>query len=169
MRKNFILPVILLLAVANVFAKQADQSVIRKLAVNFYFERSRLSEGFPYNSIGIKNMAATNYNNRTVYYTISLNPRGWIIIAADDAVTPVLAYSFEDNMTSSSLPPQFISWMEKYQREIDNAVKMDLPAPAGIRADWEKYSNYDQNQPLDPQMLTGVAPLILHTWDQGFP
>ena len=29
MRKNFILPVILLLAVANVFAKQADQSVIR--------------------------------------------------------------------------------------------------------------------------------------------
>jgi len=169
MRKNYILAIILLLAVVTVFAKQADQSVIRKVAVNFYFERSRQSEGFPYNSIGIKKMVATNYNNRVVYYTISLNPRGWIIIAADDAVPPVLAYSFEDNMNSSSLPPQFISWMEKYQKQIENAMTRDLPASAGLRADWEKYSDYDQNQPLDPQMLTGVAPLIIHTWDQGFP
>ncbi len=169
MSKNFTLAIILLLAVVTGFSKQADQSVIRKVAVNFYFERSGLSDEFTYNSIVIKKMVPTSFNGRIVYYTISLNPRGWIIVAADDAVTPVLAYSFEDNMNSSSLPPQFISWMEKYQKQIDNAVTRNLPASAGISADWEKYSDYEPNKPLDPQMITGVAPLIIHTWDQGFP
>jgi len=169
MRKNITLAIILLTSVITGYAKQADQSLIRKVALNFYFEHSRLTEGFTYSSIGIRQMTPTNYNGRTVYYTIRLNPKGWIIVAADDAVTPVLAYSFEDNMNSSSLPPQYISWMEKYQKQINDAVTRNLPASAGISADWEKYSNYDQNQPLDPQMIAGVDPLIIHTWDQGYP
>lgn len=168
MKKNITLAVFLLSAVITGFAKQAEQSVIHKVAVSFYFEHARLTEGFTWNSVGIREITPTIYNGRTVYYTIAMNPRGWIVIAADDAVTPVLAYSFEDNL-GSSLPPQFISWMHKYQKEIDDALNRNLPPSAGITDKWVKYANYDQTQPLELQTASGIAPLILHNWDQGFP
>jgi len=169
MKKKITFAILLLSAVFTGFAKQADQSVIRKVAISFYAEHARLTGGFAFNSIGIKNMIPTNYAGRTVYYTINLSPRGWIVVAADDAVTPVLAYSFEDNMNSSSLPPQFISWMEKYRKQINDAMNRNLPASANIAAAWEKYTSNDLKQPMAPQGINGVAPLIIHTWDQGYP
>jgi len=169
MRKKITLVILLLSAVLLVSAKQADQSVIRKVALSFFYEHARLSEGFNSNLIGIKEMVPTLLNGRIVYYTMTMSPNGWIVVSADDAVTPVLAYSYEDNLNAATLPPQFLSWMEKYQKQIDDAVNRNLPASANISAAWANYVNYDQNQPRSPLRLTGVAPLIIHTWDQGYP
>lgn len=169
MGKKFILTILLLCAAITGFSKQADQSVISKVAVSFYYDNAKTVPGLTYNSISIKEMVPTVYNGRTVYYTITMKPGGWIVVAADDAVTPVLAYSFEDNLNTSPLPPQYISWMEKYQKQIDDVLTRNLKASDEDAAKWLKYSSFDQNQPTDSRPADGVAPLILHNWDQGYP
>ena len=169
MREKITITILLISAVVMGFAKQPEQSVIRKVALGFYLERSGLTEGLTYNSIAIREITPTMFNNRVVYYTLTINPRGWIVISADDVVAPVLAYSFEDNMNTASLPPQFISWMDKYKKQINDAISRDLPASEKIKSDWARYTNYTREQPLTPQLLTGVSPLIIHNWDQGFP
>lgn len=169
MKKSIFITFLLILAVVSGFAKQAGQSAIRKVAVSFYYEHARLTEGLSINSIGIKEMIPTSFNGRIVYYTIRLNPGGWIVVSADDAVTPVLAYSYEDNLDLVSLPPQYVSWMEKYRKQIDDVVSRNLQASEEISSKWAKYTNFDPNQAPDVLMTTGVAPLIIHNWDQGYP
>lgn len=169
MKKNLALIFILLFSIITVFAKPADQSTIRKVAVNFYYEHARLAQGLTMSSIAVKEIIPASYNGRIVYYTIRLNPGGWIVVSADDAVTPVLAYSFEDNLNAESLPPQYVSWMEKYGKQIDDVVIRNLPASDEISGKWAKYTNYDQNQSPDLLMTTGVSPLIIHNWNQSFP
>jgi len=169
MRKQITLTLILLAAAFAGFAKQAEQTVIRQVAVGFFYDHARLAENLSWNSVGIRKMTPTVLNGHTLYYTLTMNPRGWIVVAADDAITPVLAYSFEDNMNSASLPPQFIAWMGKYQKEINDAVSRNLPQSGNIAATWARYAKYDPNQPLAPETNSGVAPLIIHNWDQGFP
>ena len=166
MRKT-LFSILLLVATFTGFARQAGQPVIRKVAINFYYEYARLSAGLVYNSIGIKNISPVQFHGLTVYYTVNMAPRGWIAVAADDAVVPVLAYSFDDNLDSTTLPPQFVSWMEKYSKQIEKIVNNNLPATPEISSKWARYGSFDPNQPLNPQ--SGVAPLIIHTWDQGYP
>jgi hypothetical protein len=167
MRKTFTLTLLLLAATFTGFTKQTDEPAIRKVAVNFYYECAGTYAGLTYSSIGIKNITPIQYHGRIVYYTVHLAPSGWIVVSADDAVTPVLAYSFDDNLDTSSLPPQFVSWMEKYSKQIEKVLTNNLPATPEISSKWAKYSSFDPNQPLNPQ--SGVAPLIIHMWDQGYP
>ncbi len=169
MRKQITLTIILLATAFTGFAKQVDQTVIRQVAVGFFYDHARLTESFSWNSVGIKEMVPTVINGHTLYFTLTMNPKGWIVVSADDAVTPILAYAFEDNMSAASLPPQFISWMGKYQKEIDDAMSRNLPQSEATAATWAKYAKYDRNQPLAPETNSGVAPLIIHNWDQGFP
>jgi hypothetical protein len=168
MRKTLFLTLLLAASVVS-FARQADQSVIRKVAINFYYQHAGVSTSLNYNSIGIKDMTPSEYHGRIVYYTLNMAPAGWIVVAADDAVVPVLAYSFDSNLDNSSLPPQFISWMGKYSKQIEAVVSKSIPATSGISSTWEEYSKPDPQRPMDPHLLSGVAPLIIHTWDQGYP
>ena len=169
MIKKTILALLLAALTVSGSAKQAEESAIRKVAMNFYYEHAMPATGLTLNMISIREMTPVSYNGHIVYYTIKLNPKGWIIVTADDAVTPVIAYSFEDNLDGSSLPPQFVSWMEKYKKQVDDVISRKLPASAEITTKWTKYTNFDLSQAPDQQMTQGVGPLILHTWDQGYP
>jgi len=99
MRKTLFLTLLLAASVVS-FARQADQSVIRKVAINFYYQHAGVSTSLNYNSIGIKDMTPSEYHGRIVYYTLNMAPAGWIVVAADDAVVPVLAYSFRQQTST---------------------------------------------------------------------
>ncbi|MCF0213956.1 MAG: C10 family peptidase [Muribaculaceae bacterium] len=56
------------------------------------------------------------------YYIINLNPRGWVIVSADDSSTPILGYSTTGTLTWDNLPPSMRGLLGEYSREI-KAIK----------------------------------------------
>jgi len=100
----------------------------------------------------------TTYQNVATFYTFNFKSGGFVIIAADDASIPVLAYSYEGVMDFN---PIVTSWMEQYSKAIVEISQAGL-SNAETLPMW--------NQIIDGQAersILDVSPLVTTNWDQG--
>ncbi|MBQ3710212.1 MAG: C10 family peptidase [Bacteroidales bacterium] len=91
---------------------------------------------------------------------------GFVIIAADDCVRPVLAYSTDFPFKTENMPENIKSWLSSLNEEIQDAVDRHLVATETIRQEWELLS---QGIKPAPKHRSEVAPLIATHWDQYEP
>ena len=89
--------------------------------------------------------------------------KGYVIMAADDCVTPILGYSYENNFEDGELPPSFKAWLDSYAQQIKMASTMKLSATNEIRNDWECLQ---QGKTLPVKSEKAVAPLVKTKWNQ---
>ena len=90
--------------------------------------------------------------------------KGYVIMAADDCVTPILGYSYENNFDNGELPPNFKAWLDGYAEQIRAAVAIKAQATAEIRSDWECLR---QSKPLPIKSEKAVSPLVQTKWNQA--
>ena len=90
--------------------------------------------------------------------------KGYVIMAADDCVFPILGYSYENNFDAAPLPPNFKAWLDGYAEEIRTAVSMKATATEGIRYEWDCLR---QDNPLPVKTEKAVSPLVQTKWDQS--
>ncbi len=90
--------------------------------------------------------------------------KGYVIMAADDCVTPILGYSYENNFDDGELPPNFKAWLDGYAEQIRAAVAIKAQATAEIRSDWECLR---QSKPLPIKSENAVSPLVQTKWNQA--
>ena len=138
----------------------------RLVGSNFYFERYTQHHHMNYQDLKISESFTKTFNGNAVYYIFNFTNKGFIIVSADDAVPPVLAYSFEGNYSSDNQPPQFINWMEGYAKQIDQSIQHPDDPAYDFHSTWQRLSTNDPKN-LDYSPLTNVAPLEISTWDQG--
>jgi len=105
-----------------------------------------------------------------LYYLFNLKPEGWIAIAADDAVFPILAYSFEGQYEESHQAPQFTAWMNQYKDQIRYAIRENVLPYSRTETMWKRYTDpqngiYDKNS--SSLVLRSVEPLITSHWNQS--
>jgi hypothetical protein len=88
--------------------------------------------------------------------------KGFVIVAADDRVCPVLAYSFHNNAMRDKMSPSMSWWLDGWQQQVDDLRK----EKGGER-------NEEWQQLLDgggtPRSLTALEPMITTQWDQDAP
>ncbi|MEI7981591.1 MAG: C10 family peptidase, partial [Bacteroidota bacterium] len=92
----------------------------------------------------------------------SFNEGGFVLVSANDAVTPVLGYGFDYPIPDSITNEAVIGWFDGYARQIDTAfvIKLDNAAAS------EKWNQILKNTfPKSPG--DGVGPLLTTIWDQG--
>jgi len=151
------------------FAGKVELEKAKLVGKNFYYERVNQQNQIPYATIHINGTFTELFNGQAVYHVLNFDNGGWIIISADDGVTPVLAYSFERTYSPDNQPPQFIAWMEGYAKQIDYSRDHGLAATEAVQAQWEALAVQD------PCMLNlfpesrDVAPLLTSNWNQGSP
>ena len=89
------------------------------------------------------------------YYVFSINENkdsGFVIVAGDDAVKPVLGYSDNGNYDENNLPPNFAYWMEYLEQQIAWAQEQGLEQSEAVQQEWN-----------------AVSPLIQTKWNQTAP
>lgn len=91
--------------------------------------------------------------------------KGFVIVAADDCVEPVLAYSFHNNAMRDTVGRETAWWLDGWQREMDYCRANGLKATPATALRWAALK--DGND--DPQPLTVVEPMLTTTWDQDEP
>ena len=93
------------------------------------------------------------------------NGEGWVIIAGDDAVSPVLAYSETGRFRTENMPVNVRKWMSKYNHFIQKIEADGVTASEETAAQWQALRK-------SPRRATGnavVGPLIQTQWDQESP
>ncbi|MFH0896342.1 MAG: C10 family peptidase, partial [Bacteroidota bacterium] len=153
-----ILPAALNAAVVDVFtAKQA--------AKNFYYARNYQTVK-SYESISLQTLLVRNEAAQPVYYVFSTPEKGFVIMSADDAVTPVLGYSFTNEFSVNDNSPAFDSWMQTYVDIIMLSRQNGTQANEEIQNAWKSLMNSASAIESMPKGSKAVTPLLVSTWNQ---
>jgi hypothetical protein len=152
------------------FARQVPIEEAKHAALQFYSERVKLNGSTDRNSLfHITGTFITEKDNLPVYYIFNINDKGFVIVSADDAVTPVFAYSFEGTFSRQNPAPQFTEWMGQYTRQICYARKMNTVPLSSADSAWSHLLNPGSSLDLPQKTIQDVEPLISSNWDQPFP
>ena len=89
--------------------------------------------------------------DESYYIFNAADGEGYVIMAADDRISPVLGFSEQGNINPDDMPENMVSWLEYYKHEI-NSLNHD----AGIA-------------PYTPVPRDEVKPLINNYWHQQDP
>jgi PKD repeat protein len=98
-----------------------------------------------------------------VYYIFNIGNGGFIIIAADDRVTPVLGWSEKGSYNEDGHPPAFDWFMKGIEEQIMLALQGEDRSSQAVSSEWERYLTPG----FSPLKVQDVGPLIQTTWDQG--
>lgn len=155
MRKIFIILFGLLSVVS--FAEKIDRDKAIDVADKFFTSINASDKV-------VKEVTPVHKGSTTTQYIVNFEPEGWAILAADDRVRPVLAYSNTGSFKHDPkrLSPEVGYWLNEYNQQIESVVKDNkLEKHSGWNA-LEK-SGYNQLKSVS----ASVSPLLNIEWDQG--
>ena len=100
----------------------------------------------------------------TGMYLFNAVDGGFVIVAADDCVRPILAYS-ESETLPDPLPESVAAWLQGYSEEI-LYLRGHSDASPTVRAEWDALLVATDDTPL---FSTAVATMLTTQWKQGAP
>jgi len=170
MKKFIILISIMIIGITvSSFARMVDIKDARLAGKNFYFERVNIHGGMPYNSLTIVEEFIEKDGSEPLCYIFNFKEKGFIIVSAEDACTPVLGYSFESSYKTENQPEAFLWIMNNFRNEISYVRQNNLLPDETIIHSWERLSTTDPGQLENLRSVTDVEPLISNDWNQDFP
>lgn len=153
----------------TLYPSTVDLGKARSVAIHFLEKKHTPHPSPSLEKIAFLSSYSFHQGGTTIYHVFNLTPQGFILIAADDAVHPVLAYSFTGTWNQDDLPQGVKQWMNSYKEEILAVKNNHLLASCEISNEWSKLMQ-EETAPDGPELLpTSVSPLLTTTWDQTFP
>ncbi|MBS4012374.1 MAG: C10 family peptidase, partial [Bacteroidetes bacterium] len=159
---------ILLILLITVFSNTLGQSVSKEealvLANNFF---SILSEKYSDpQAVSNEYVYLSDKSSEPTLYIFNAHSEGFVIIAADKKVYPVLGYSFNSKLPDDKeqWSPSFEAWIEMYSMQIDAIRIENSEAEKSITEAWHKLET-KENPFLRSEK--DVSPLLSTTWNQG--
>lgn len=89
---------------------------------------------------------------------------GFLIMSAEDAVLPVLAYDFENSIDVNDLAPGAQFFLDYYRQQIAAARRIQLSQSEKVRNAWEEIRHPSER---GSRAVAVVAPLLYSTWNQN--
>jgi hypothetical protein len=116
--------------------------------------------GFTTDTRNVSVRSASFYKNGadTVMLITNFN-KGFLVLATDDAISPVLAYSPDEQMVLEDMPPAARDWLDQYAQEI--AFVRNNPERSA-HPDWKALKN--GNAGKGDSVI--VSPLLTAKWNQ---
>lgn len=157
MRKNIVVLLFALAAFFGAAAKPVDVNTARMVASTF------MSAKYHRTVTELKEVA-TPYSSFYVFNA----PKGFVLVAADDCASPILAYSLTATFRAEEMPSNLRSWLEGYENEVKGYGIKGTDGNAngsksGMEEEWERLLGGLAPQPC---LTTTVAPMLTTTWDQ---
>jgi len=156
MRKSSLLTIVLTLLSIVCMGNPVDPATARLVAANFWSAVTNDSDDERWTDI----TAQTGYHE---FYIFTHNVTdGFVIVAADNRVQPILGYS-TDNPFVTPLPAHTASFLQGYELEIAYYREQGFEASEEIASLWNRLIG----GVYTPEATTAVAPMLTTTWDQS--
>ena len=138
------------------------EETARQVGLNFL----RLKDGNPRSDMQLTRVDAVQYPNLYVYNT---SENGFIVVASDNRMEPILAYSDEGTFDKDNVAPGANFWFEMYEYAIESIVRNNVrEVDEEISRKWENLENgILPNRSRDLNYPQSCQPLIQTQWGQG--
>ena len=152
-------------------ASPIDVTTAKKVAENYFKSKGFLvgKSSTSFELIYKEDRYNTNIlkseTNLAYYYVFSVQPQGFVIVAGDNNVVPILGYSNENNFVVENKPINLAKWLDGYKNEIRYIVENNVLANDDTKNLWERYLSKEIY--LENNSEKAVSALISTKWDQG--
>jgi len=108
--------------------------------------------------------------DKPAYYIFNMEPKGFIVVSAEDSYNAILAFSDEGQMTlgdEEKMTPVFGN-LYQHEQHIEYIQKTNYKVPATVKKEWDwlKASSVSDFTGRNPDGMV-VAPLTTTLWNQG--
>ena len=154
MKRFTLIVALVLMTVMSTFAERVTSETARKAATTFL------------NNNGAKATQLTDITQKVGFPNLYIftADKGFVVMAADDCVQPILGYSLSDIFDSEDMPENLVWWLQGYNDEIQYAVENNLRATSETAKMWKDLA--EGNSKAGKATMT-VAPLIQTKWNQN--
>jgi len=131
-----------------------------EVARNVLLEHADLYDG---NDFIVSGVEMVKNEEISLIYIFHLDPKGFIMVPADNQAVPNLAYGFDQSFESENMPPNLNALMNLYKTELITLINNPAVPSEEIAEKWNYYisENVQSNRNRD------VSPLIDALFDQG--
>ena len=150
----------------SVIAGPIDQQKAQRLGAKFLGTTAVVQKNADI-QLNLVSIAADR--DATDYYVFNVsNGEGFVIVAGDDRVKPILAYSTKGRFNPNDVAEGFQYMLNSYREEIQYVREHNLAATPDIVAEWSKVSE-DGSLNRGHQTRVVVGPLCQTLWNQNYP
>ena len=151
---------------AVMYAGPVDQQKAEQLGARFLGTTTVAQRD---SDIQLNLVSAAVSRDGTDYYAFNVRGgNGFVIVAGDDRVKPILAYSTTGSFNPQDVAEGFAYMLNGYREEIQYVRDHNLPAMPDIVAEWESVLRTGSLQ-QGRQARAVVGPLCQTIWNQNFP
>jgi hypothetical protein len=166
MKKLSFLICLLATCFGSLMAGPIDQQKAQKLGAKFLSTTS-ISQKNTDIQLHLVSVAANR--SGTDYYVFNVsNGEGFVIVAADDRVKPILAYSTTGHFDPNDVAEGFQFTLDVFRKEIQYVREHNLNATPDIVAEWKSVSEMGSLN-RGHQTRAVVEPLCQTLWNQNYP
>lgn len=155
MRKTNLIILFLLSWCIGVFAKNVSSVEASRAAVK------AMEKQVPGFRGKVASVHPVSYEGTLAYYVVNFSPQGWVLISADDCITPLLGYSSVGAFTLQNVPDNLRGWLNGYADEIVRGVNSANTTRHKGWAELDKAAVHTR------AAEDKVDPLITVNWNQG--
>jgi len=165
-------------------SNDVSQAIVNKIALSFFKNSAITGKGANITKTIENTVLCKTVKGENAFYVINYKECGFIIIAADNRITPVLAFSetdkFETDFTKS--PEPVIEWMKAEKVQVQYVIDHNLGQSKNIALEWGKVTTEDNatTKTKSLKSITGrvddpvicsdeyvaKGPLMVTKWDQ---
>lgn len=155
----------LMIVTSASWAERVSQEDAALVAGNFMSAGDTTSQGAqaPGRNRPIRRVTLAEVAQYYVY--ANANGEGWVMVAANDVVTPILAYSETGEFRTDKMPDNVKYWLGSYDKKIKYAEQNNIEATEEVKAEWRALRKGVRKA----KASVTVSPLIQTTWDQDEP
>ena len=167
--KHLLNVILALLPVFTAMAGNVDRETATIVARNFFYER-QVQAGINSNINEIAPVWADTWEtaNQPVFHIFNFSQGGFVIVSGDDALNPIIGYSYVGKFPEGELDPNYASFLNGYKDQVIFARANHVAQQADVQQIWETYSAVNT-----PRMVISgdrnVEPLLQILWNQDFP
>ncbi len=168
MKKLLSAALIVFISSVLIHAHNVPVPLAQKTAGNFFTRQSgitvqNISLAYTCQSVGSPAPAP-------LYYVFNVNTdKGFVIVSAQDALSPVIGYSAEGSWVMPLPGTNIYYWMQKTGAQAEYVMTNNIRQTNRIAAEWSDYSGDASPSPRfkRPQAPQQVAPLCQSLWNQS--
>lgn len=170
--RRFTLLFVAALSVLSMSAAPVDMEQARKIALSFIksnYPQTRsgqetLTLVWTDGVTGTRSGSSDAITSEPTFYVFDrTDVPGFVVVAGDDAVYPILGYGREQTFSKEGMPSNLRAWFDSYQRQINWLRSHNKQASVATREAWEKLGNGSLQLKSTGVELTTVL------WDQMTP
>ncbi len=143
---------------AKSYAEHVEPEKAKKVAATFLTNNGNL----------VRSNQLTDLSERAGFPNLYIfnAEQGFVVMAADDRVKPILGYSLTGRFVAEKMPENLRWWLQGYNDQIQYAIDNQLRASTEAVQEWEDFA---KGRPNVGQRSVIVEPLIDTEWGQDEP